>query len=458
MKIYTITAVLCLASTSLATHGFNRGQAREQAQSNRIEKRSEYPSGVQRHEHQHHKSHSEHGLEAHKDGKHNYHNGHSSSHDDHDEGSNHDDHDSESHDDHDEKSHDDAHGDDDAHEKESKETKPSKGDEDKKSDANDDGDKKKKSGGGKKDAEGKKGDDNKKGGQEKAAVADGEEKKGDEDKKGGKNKKGQEKAAAGAVGDEKKGDEGTKDNGKAPAAGDGAVPAAGDGAVPAAGDGAAPANGKDNAGSPASPATDAASSNEFTSPLWVVQPFGASVWEQGRAYVISWGPNPDPIYAKKLAAKAPVDIRLMQGPPEHLKEVAMLKKDTDSSLNSFQWTVPTTLALAKDYSIRLTHEGQVDTYSHYFEVVKAGDARSSKSNVGEPLQLPKKGDQPQPLNKGSMIKPVAPPNPFPSEKTAAKVPPVAAKPAAHKSAAVGGIQHANVLALAMTLFGAVYLL
>ncbi|KAK3819463.1 MAG: hypothetical protein J3R72DRAFT_459779 [Linnemannia gamsii] len=203
---------------------------------------------------------------------------------------------------------------------------------------------------------------------------------------------------------------------------------------------------------------------EYESPLWLVQPFSESVWAQGTAYVIVWGPNPDPDYAKKIAPKSPVEIRLMQGPPDKLKPIATLAKAADSSTNSFQWHVPATVAPGKDYSVRITQQGKLDTYSHYFEVAPAGDARASKSNVGMPLETPKKGDVPHPLNKGTIIQPAAPPNPFPAEKPAnpAATNPAAANPATKPAAKPGvnaaSTQNANFLAFAMTLFGAVYLL
>ncbi|GJJ71144.1 hypothetical protein EMPS_03494 [Entomortierella parvispora] len=199
-----------------------------------------------------------------------------------------------------------------------------------------------------------------------------------------------------------------------------------------------------------------------TAPLWLVQPFGASVWEQGRTYVISWGPNPDPIFTEGFKPKTPVNVHLMQGPHDNLLEVAVLKAAMDSSLNSLQWTVPATLAPSKDYSIRLSHEGDLDTYSHYFEVSEKGDPRSTKSNVGEPLQMPQKtADMGTTLPKGAINKPAAPPNPFPAEKTVAAKPAVT-KPAMHSSANLGvpgeSRQGANMMALAMALFGAVYFL
>ncbi|KAG0266744.1 hypothetical protein BG011_001203 [Mortierella polycephala] len=203
------------------------------------------------------------------------------------------------------------------------------------------------------------------------------------------------------------------------------------------------------------------SKKEMASPLWVVQPIAASVWEQDRAYAISWGPNPDPAFAKMIAPKSSVDIRLMRGTPETLNEVAVLKTGVDSSAHSFEWTVPATLPVGKDYTIRILQDGKVDTYSHYFEIVKAGDPRSSKSNVGEPLELPKKGDVPHPLNKGPTMKPAAPSNPLPANNPATKNPVndgnTAAKPKVSVSAA-SETRNANVLAFAMTLFGAVYFL
>ncbi|KAF9206906.1 hypothetical protein BGZ49_001570 [Haplosporangium sp. Z 27] len=241
--------------------------------------------------------------------------------------------------------------------------------------------------------------------------------------------------------------------------------------------GSAPAGNSPAGKSPAgnSPAGNNGASNtlprDYASALWLVQPFAASVWEQGRAYVITWGPNPEPSYAKKLKAKSPVDIRLMRGPPESLHEVAVLKNGVDESLHSFQWTVPTSATPAKDYTIRISHGNDVDTYSHYFEIVKAGDPRSSKSNVGEPIVMPQKGDAPKPLDKGGIIKPAAPPNPFPSQKSntsngagqskpsASSTPgtPAAAKPAVHTSGA-RDTQSANILAFVMTLLAAVYFL
>lgn len=198
-----------------------------------------------------------------------------------------------------------------------------------------------------------------------------------------------------------------------------------------------------------------------TAPLWLVQPFGASVWEQGVTYVISWGPNPDPVYAKSLKPNTPIDVRLLQGPYDNLHEIAVLNTMMDSSLNSLTWTVPATLTPAHDYAIRLSHEGDLDTYSHYFEIVVKGDARSTKSNVGEPLKMPQMTGDVAPLT--PLNKPAAPPNPFPVVKTnPVPVKPAAAKPAMHSSASatVAGEsrQGANMMALAMALFGAVYFL
>ncbi|KAF9192750.1 hypothetical protein BGZ51_004918 [Haplosporangium sp. Z 767] len=222
-------------------------------------------------------------------------------------------------------------------------------------------------------------------------------------------------------------------------------------------------NGKDDQNAPAA-GTDGNGSadKEMTSPLWLVQPIAESVWEHDRAYVISWGPNPDPAFAKMIEPKSPIDIRLMRGTPETLNEVAVIKAGVDSSVHAFEWTVPATLPAGKDYTIRISQEGKVDTYSHYFEIVEAGDPRSSKSNVGEPLQLPKKGDVPRPLNKGPTIKPATPSNPLPTEKPAIpNLPPTdsntAAKPKASVSAA-SETRNANILAFVMTLFGAVYFL
>ncbi|KAF9401927.1 hypothetical protein BGZ94_005057 [Podila epigama] len=411
MKIHTISAVLCLAAATAFSLPVENNNERS------LERRAEYPNGVQRHEH----GHKEHGLEAHKDGG--------------------------------KKKHDDDDDDDDDNNdsKSDKGKDKSSGDDDDDADGENGG--KKKKDGDKKDDDKKKKDGDKKDGDKK----EGDKKEGDKrasDKKAGEEKKGAEGKKQPNGADGKKGEAGDKKaadgNGKAPAAG--GAP----GKAPAPAAGAAPAG--DKKGVVANPATDPKIPRDYASPLWLVQPFGASVWEQGRAYVISWGPNPDPIYAKNLAAKSPVDIRLMQGPPDQLKEVAVLKKAVDSSAHAFQWTVPTTLAPGKDYSIRLTHEGQLDTYSHYFEVVKAGDPRSSKSNVGEPLLMPKKGDVPQPLDKGPVIKPAAPPNPFPADKPAAPAAakPGAAKPANHASGAATTAT-VNILAVAMTLFGAVYL-
>ncbi|KAF9127041.1 hypothetical protein BGW39_006167 [Mortierella sp. 14UC] len=163
------------------------------------------------------------------------------------------------------------------------------------------------------------------------------------------------------------------------------------------------------------------------------------VWAQGTAYEITWSPNPDPDYAKTISPKSPVDIRLMQGPPDKLKLIATLAKATDSSTNSFKWLVPATVTPGKGYSVRITQPGKLDTYSHYFEVVPAGDARASKSNLA------------------------APPNPFPAEKPATLAAsanpstintPAAAKPVVNAASN----QNANFLAFAMTLFGAVYFL
>ena len=283
---------------------------------------------------------------------------------------------------------------------------------------------------------------------------DGKEKKGDDDKKSGDDKKdsGDDKKKGGeddkktAEEDKKNGGEGTDASKKGP----GGTPAVG---TPAVGKDSKPiVDGKNGASVP-NPATNPNIPKDFASPLWLVQPYGASIWEQGRTYVISWGPNPDPVYAKNLQDKSPVDIHLMRGPPDRLTEVQVLKTGVDSSVHMFQWTVPATVTPANDYTIRITHAGDLDTYSHYFEIVKAGDPRSSKSNVGEPLEMPKKGDTPQDLNKG---KPAAPPNPFPDGKPATPATDPAAKPV--KENAATDSKSPNIMAFALTLFGAVYFL
>ncbi|KAG0348841.1 hypothetical protein BG004_003988 [Podila humilis] len=243
---------------------------------------------------------------------------------------------------------------------------------------------------------------------------------------------------------------------------------------------------------PATPATPAATNPDhkgktdhlasYSSPLWMVQPYSASVWEQGQKYVISWGPNPDPVHVRRdpeLGDHYPVDIRLMQGGPDDLKEVAVIKGAIDSSTHSFTWTIPANLPPAADYTIRLSFKegggadgkSGVDTYSHLFEISKKGDPRSTKSNVGEPLVMPQMGAVPLPeLNKpkgGAIIPPAAPPNPFPAEKTT--TPPIlnanepaAAKPVSHVSSG-DSLHHisssrSSIVGLAMALFGSVFLL
>ncbi|KAF9112217.1 hypothetical protein BGX27_003772 [Mortierella sp. AM989] len=296
-----------------------------------------------------------------------------------------------------------------------------------------------------------------------------------EDDKDGKEKQiqGDDKKKNEDKGEEKEGhDDGEEKDGKTKKDGKDVADEKSDKDVTDEKDGKAPADaGKKDDKAATAPVSTAPSSNpsrDYSSSLWMVQPYGASVWEQGRDYIISWGPNPDPVLAKNLKAKTLVDVHLMQGTAENLREVAVIKSGVDSSTNMYQWKVPKTVTPAKDYSIRLTHGTEVDTYSHYFEVVKAGDTRSSKSNVGEPLQMPQKGDLPQ--DKGSIIKPSTPPNPFPAEpktgpKTPAPVnpppvaaPPVTAKPIAHASAATESRQSANIMVIALTLFGAVYML
>ncbi|KAF9164894.1 hypothetical protein DFQ26_000887 [Actinomortierella ambigua] len=196
--------------------------------------------------------------------------------------------------------------------------------------------------------------------------------------------------------------------------------------------------------------------SDITSPVWLVQPFGASIWEQGAEYVISWGPNPEPSYAQNLPAKTPITIYLNQDQ----KELTVLATDIDSSLNMWKWKIPTTLPPAKDYSIRLGAEGKLDTYSHYFEIVAAGDKRATPSNVGEPLEMPQKGDVTGSLDK---IAPAPPPNPVPdvkpdpesADQPATETPPEPAKPVVKSD---GSEVKSNILALALALFGAVYFL
>ncbi|KAF9901377.1 hypothetical protein EC991_006228 [Linnemannia zychae] len=452
MKIITLSAVLCLAATtvladkSASAHtndhlsiaasvaDSNKREARHhEINGSSVVKRADGPKGVNRHEHQKKGGHKDHGLEAHSDGGSRY---HDKGDEDKKGGSS-------------KKGGDDEDDDDEEDEAEEKEKKggkkggekTDKDNEDKKGDA---GDKKGDAGDKKGDAGDKKGDAGDKKGDAGDKKGDAGDKKGDAgDKKG-------------AVGD-KKGGAGDKKGGDKEPAGNVAAPAAGADnkqatPAPAAGEG-------DKKGGATNPNVP----RDYASPLWLVQPYGSSVWAQGETYVVSWGPNPDPVYAKSLKPNTPVEIRLMQGPPDNLKEIAVLSNAVDSSVHKFEWLVPTTVTPATDYSIRMSHAGDVDTYSHYFEVVKAGDARSNKSNVGEPLQMPQKGDMPQPLNKGPINKPASPPNPVPAP--AANTPaspasaPAAAKPAVHASSAHSEThQGANMLAFAMTLFGAVYFL
>ncbi|KAF9991569.1 hypothetical protein BGZ79_004296 [Entomortierella chlamydospora] len=126
------------------------------------------------------------------------------------------------------------------------------------------------------------------------------------------------------------------------------------------------------------------------------------------------------------------------------------------------WKAPKIVPPAMGYSIRLTHRNGADTYFHYFEVVKAGDPRSSKSNVGEPLVMPQKGDLPQ--DKGSIIKPATPPNLLLAEpkaapkRVASNNPPLAVAAPPPVAAADVESRQADILGTVLTLFGAVYLL
>ncbi|KAF9288784.1 hypothetical protein BGZ68_010609 [Mortierella alpina] len=266
-------------------------------------------------------------------------------------------------------------------------------------------------------------------------------------------------------GNKKGGNDGKKSGGKKPPAG---KPPAGKAPAdkgPGGKDGAKTVPGK----GVTAPNTNAneALTHDASSPIWIVQPFGQSVWEQGRAYEIRWGPNPNGEYAKALKPNSPVDISLMQGPPGNLKEVAVLKKAANEATHKFKWIVPASVPVATNYAIRVyRNKTPVDTYSHYFEIVKAGDPRSSKSNVGDPEELPQKGDAPMPLNKGPGPKPPGPPNPPPPAPAAAKPIPSennptlsdTAKKPKHSGASVRDVKGANVLAFAMALFCAVYFL
>ncbi|KAF9977043.1 hypothetical protein BGZ73_007156 [Actinomortierella ambigua] len=436
MKVLSLSAVLCLAASALAavpqsqgasTHSSNL--ADNGAVHNGLsavstpENVNRRPVGLMRHEWMEH--HKEHGLEAHRDGK-----GKPSSSDD---------------DDKKEKNGDDSSSDD-----EDSKGKKKSGD----SGDDDGGDKKGSSEDSKGDESGDS-DESKKGDSGSSSKDSDGSKKGDSGKKNGpgsgkKNGPGKSKGSTDpSKGDKGKGGGAPKD--QSPAKGGKPVPAApATPGTPEKGTTPPPTD------STAAPPED--SSSDITSPIWVVQPFGASIWEQGVEYVISWGPNPDASYAKNLAPKTPIKIHLMKTQVE----LQLLASGVDSSVNMFKWKVPTTLAPAKDYSIRLMAEGgKLETYSHYFEVSPAGDKRSTKSNVGEPLEKPQMGDVSLPL--GSKIAPAPPPNPVPDVKKepAAAVPPATdkpqakAKPAAHSD---GSEVKSNMLAFALALFGAVYFL
>ncbi|KAF8941980.1 hypothetical protein BGZ47_007017 [Haplosporangium gracile] len=508
MKIITLSAVLCLAATtvladkkstvasslitdnhdlSIAASVADQREARHhEINGASVVKLADEPKGVNRHESQGKKGrkHNEHGLEAHSDGGDRYQgNG-----DEGDVGGN---GENDYHNTDEEKEMDvekemdaekemDVEKDMDAEkdmdvEKEMDMEKGSKGDEmngggggkkndeEKEDEVSED---KKEAKGDKKGAQG-----GKKGAQGDKKGAQGDKKGAQGGKKGVKgDKKGAKGAKKGAKG-AKKGDnagdnkEGADDKNASDKTEGEKNPTTGTG-----GDAAKPATGADDKQATTTPAADEEDkegdagatnpsvSRDYASPLWLVQPVGSSVWAQGMTYVISWGPNPEPVYAKALSPKSSVDILLMQGPNDNLKEIAVLSKDVDSSVHMLEWLIPTTVAPATDYSIRITHAGDVDTYSHYFEVVKAGDPRSNKSNVGEPLQMPQKGDMPQLLNKDPIM-PASPPNPVPAAPAASKPVfiPAVAKPAGHASSAHSETrQGANMLAFAMTLLGAVY--
>ncbi|KAF9571668.1 hypothetical protein EC968_000336 [Mortierella alpina] len=411
MKILTLSAVLCLVASTAVADKKRTGLVHTEVELNRdadlvqVEARHHEVNGMEARRYQgmivkrHDGQHKEHGVEAHKDGKRK---GNDEDEDDEDES-------------------------DDADEED------------------DDDDKEKKDNGGhKKGSDGSKKD----GGKGKAGG-------GDDKKDGGAPKKG-------APGGKKGGPPaGGKKGGAAGGGKDAAKTGPGKG-VDAGGD----KKGGATNGDPAGTVNDPNIPKDLASPLWLVQPYGASIWEQGRAYVISWGPNPDPVLAKVLKPNTPVDVSLMQGPPDALREVSVLTSNIDSALNMFQWTIPTTIPPANDYSIRLSHEGALDTYSHYFEISAPGDSRSSPSNVGQPLELPQKGDvvvtNPPLDNKN---KPASPPNPVPEDiKPVVEPPkadvPVVAKPVKHIANGAFGETHqnANMLAFALTLFGAVYLL
>ncbi|KAG0319379.1 hypothetical protein BGZ97_002247 [Linnemannia gamsii] len=428
MKITTLSAVLCLAATtaladkkntiasnaqdlSIAASVADKREARHhEINGVSVVKRSDGPKVVKRHGNQGKKRHSEHGIEAHKDGN-RYH----------------------------------------GRVGEGKEKKV--GDDDEEEGKN-----------GKKDYSGHGTGDKKDAGSGHGSGMKADEKEGKDsgDKKGN-------------AGGDKGGERDPSGGGSAPATGGGSAPATGGGSAPATGGGSAPvAGGEDKQTTPTTPTTPAAGDEgkggagatnpsiprDYSSPLWLVQPFGSSIWAQGETYVISWGPNPDPVYAEALKANTLVEIRLMQGPPDNLREIAVLSSGVDSSIHMLEWLVPTTVPPANDYSIRMSHTGDIDTYSHYFEIVTAGDPRSNKSNVGEPLQMPQKGNGSDSASK-EPTKPALPPNPFPVPATPSKPltpPPTVAKSAHASSAHSETHQGANMLALAMALFGAVYFL
>ncbi|KAF9122127.1 hypothetical protein BGW39_010003 [Mortierella sp. 14UC] len=177
-----------------------------------------------------------------------------------------------------------------------------------------------------------------------------EEKERKGGKKGGDKKDMDNEEIKGDAGD-KKGDAGDKKGGDKDPAGNDAAPAAGANdkqatTTPAAGE-------EDKKGGVTNPNVP----RDYASPLWLVQPFGET-------YVVSWGPNPDPVYAKSLNPKTPIEIRLMQGPSDYLQEIAVLSNGVDSSVHMLEWLVPATVTPATNYSIRMSHAGDVNTYSH----------------------------------------------------------------------------------------------
>ncbi|KAL1920146.1 uncharacterized protein VTP21DRAFT_1292 [Calcarisporiella thermophila] len=94
---------------------------------------------------------------------------------------------------------------------------------------------------------------------------------------------------------------------------------------------------------------------------FVTQPITGTVWQAGSQVQIVWT-NGTP---------GPLPIKLMQGDPRALQQVAVITDSADGASGSYAWNIPANLPEGSQYSIALGNPPDIN-YSNVFTIKAAG--------------------------------------------------------------------------------------